>query len=279
MIESRPDESPTSETAEANLLSWLAKQGYPLELRVGKVFREAGWYIEHAPWYLDPETGKPREVDLRAEVSAVDKRKKISAHLTLVVECKSSTGKPWVMFATEANDGNRIYLDYPVVGLCSRAAMHAVMNSNVVEPEFLQLRDRIGHGVVRAYTENKGGDPTSPYAAIRGVLNAATAVAADTDPGGIIDVVMPVIVLDGKLFDYGIDQAGVEKISEIEVAQLAAPDTLYSISSGLACVTVVTSAALKRWVEEITVPAIGFCSAMLPHMDIVMSYHQMFSKE
>lgn len=53
---------------EARVRAWLARQGYPLELRVARLFAKMGWATAHAVIYNDPDTGKPCECDVVATI-------------------------------------------------------------------------------------------------------------------------------------------------------------------------------------------------------------------
>lgn len=50
-------------TLEDNVRSWLSRHGYPLELRVAGLLRQAGLSADHHRVYADPVTAKSRESD------------------------------------------------------------------------------------------------------------------------------------------------------------------------------------------------------------------------
>src|SRR5258705_13077653 len=86
---------------------WLGKQGYPFEMEVAQEFRAAGFTVGQSTYYSDPDTGDAREIDVVAghekKVGDFDVR------LTCFVECKVSTGKPWVIFASSREPGDEMF--------------------------------------------------------------------------------------------------------------------------------------------------------------------------
>jgi hypothetical protein len=80
----------------------LERAGYPLELHVTSVLRAAGFGCEKSPYFLDHESGKPREIDIlgwkycKNEIG-------YHVHLHLVIECKKSTS-PFVVLCHDAGE-------------------------------------------------------------------------------------------------------------------------------------------------------------------------------
>ena len=95
----------TSELSD-RLRAWLATEGYPFELRVGRAFRDAGWDVFHAHHYLDPETDKLREIDVHAAFGPYvgDEKGPGMVGIHLVCECKVSQAKPWIVFTSRHGD-------------------------------------------------------------------------------------------------------------------------------------------------------------------------------
>jgi hypothetical protein len=94
-----------SNDLEVRIKSWLNKQGFPLEMEVAAMAREAGFNVSQSECYLDPETNVPREIDLILSKGAFTDGDGVG-HLSysLYVECKSSKDKPWLLFATPKPD-------------------------------------------------------------------------------------------------------------------------------------------------------------------------------
>jgi hypothetical protein len=49
-----------------NVREWLEGEGFPLEMRVAAAFRKTGFDVRQSSFYMDPESGKGREIDVIA---------------------------------------------------------------------------------------------------------------------------------------------------------------------------------------------------------------------
>ena len=75
--------------------AWIETQGYPLEMRVASALREVGFDVSQGEYYDDPETQTAREID----VVAVKGDDYGLLEVSIVVECKKSADKPWVLLS------------------------------------------------------------------------------------------------------------------------------------------------------------------------------------
>jgi hypothetical protein len=57
-------------TSEAAVKKWLVESDYPLlrEMEVAARFRRGGFGVSQSDFYVDPDTEKPREIDVVAEM-------------------------------------------------------------------------------------------------------------------------------------------------------------------------------------------------------------------
>jgi len=78
------------------IAEWLKTQGYPLEMEVAHIFKDAGFEVSSAEYYVDAEEQKPREIDVLASMSV--QIQGTLFQLAYVVECKSPKESPWVSF-------------------------------------------------------------------------------------------------------------------------------------------------------------------------------------
>lgn len=85
---------------KANVQSWLETQGYPLEMKVARAFREIGAGAGQSIYYIDPEESKPREIDIVASWYKMHELEE-SAELQVFffISCKSQQKEPWVIFS------------------------------------------------------------------------------------------------------------------------------------------------------------------------------------
>lgn len=88
-------------TLRNKILSDIKKNGYLTELNIGENLRKKGWTVQYNQAYLDPDLNKSREIDIIASYSKPSKRfsfSMVSVHL--VIEAKMSH-RPWVVFCTD----------------------------------------------------------------------------------------------------------------------------------------------------------------------------------
>ena len=210
--------------------AWLANEGYPFELRVGRAFRDAGWDVFPAHHYVDVETDKLREIDVHAAfgpyVGGAKDGGMVSVHL--VCECKVSQGKPWVVFTSQHHHGDPGFSAHQTVGEASRRALDRGILDTQGKLRNLIAGQRIGHAVTKVFAESRAGDPVGPFAAILSAISAATALTNEhystrtRQSGGWLSVYLPIVVLSGQLFEYYLDDSGNEVLLECERAHIMA---------------------------------------------------------
>ncbi len=83
---------------KVKVADWLKKEGYPLEMKVADIFRRNGFGVDQSSYFIDPETGKMREMDVIA--TAIDKYTS-NINISWVIECKSSKKYPWILFTSK----------------------------------------------------------------------------------------------------------------------------------------------------------------------------------
>jgi len=88
----------SASSLKAKLRDWLRTQGYPLEMAVASAFRRNGLLVAQSEYYRDPDTHLPREIDV--VVYRDSQLGNYALRLMLVVECKASKDKPWVLFTS-----------------------------------------------------------------------------------------------------------------------------------------------------------------------------------
>lgn len=78
------------ETLKTKLLKSSAIESLSQELNIYEKFKKLGWNVRHSPYYLDPDTGKFREVDISArKYWNKGGDDKFSFGINFIVECKS----------------------------------------------------------------------------------------------------------------------------------------------------------------------------------------------
>jgi hypothetical protein len=89
---------PTDDLPE-KIRNWLRDQGYSLEMRTARAFREAGFDVSQIEHYIDHDTGKVRQIDVIASLSkTIDDT---AVQVKLIIECKYIVDtSPWIVLIT-----------------------------------------------------------------------------------------------------------------------------------------------------------------------------------
>jgi hypothetical protein len=175
--------------------------------------------------------------------------------IELIVECKRSVGKPWVVFAEPAKEHDWFLPSMLAVGQLSEVALMATMGKP--DPlDFLRPSEWVGYALVKAHSSGKESDPSAAYGALQSVMAAAEAFSVRNEKSLIehpdwppsIDITIPVVVVDAPLFLYSTDEHGDEKLTPITSAKIVAPERAFE---SRCLVTVVTADAFGAWLDEL----------------------------
>ena len=230
--------------------NWLDEQGYPLEMKVARSFQGAGFSVSSSEYYLDPDEGKPREIDVIASMETTISG--VSFQMAFAVECKSSKKSPWVCFQSRRKQQCE-----PSVGFLARHAtiqgrnllMEISCSPDITTGRLFNLPDDYAYGVTNVF--KKGVDLS--YQAIVGARKAAHALITHYDriqklpnPVHTVCIAFPLVVVDTPIFKCALGEAG-----DIEMSKVASQtilrtgfDTYYSI------VEIVDASALEAFIES-----------------------------
>jgi hypothetical protein len=182
-------------------------------MNAASAFREAGFEVQQSITYVDPATDKSREIDVLANdpdlIGLVD--------LSVVVECKSAH-KPWVVL--KANDALAEYNRLRVFAVMSNAARLALSRGRIDDlkvAEPLHTSGRAGYALRQAFS--KDDDPA--YAAAMGLISACVGTIPKQSFGGwpVVQVVIPVLVVDAPLFECELLPDGNLQLTEVESSE------------------------------------------------------------
>jgi hypothetical protein len=198
------------EGAEGAVAKWLLEQGYPLELRVARELGQVTDSIFQSEFYLDPDSGEQREIDVVGWFSLFGPTSADLCRVAVAIECKLAREKPWVVFTRQ----------HPVSGtafVAQRAATSPDGNNFLSriagemwgrDLPLLHNPDRAGYGLTQAFTTGKD----LPYTA---AISAAKASASMVKRFGSREhlrcvIALPVIVIDGTLVECFLDERSSE---------------------------------------------------------------------
>jgi len=204
----------TDQPMENRIVAWLESQGYPLEMHVARLFEQAGFDVTQSTYYIDPETDTAREIDVLARAGICIEE--TFAFLRYSIECKRAADKPWILFTRENRIIDFEYADW----YCANQTgwdylIHAAIDEKI---DALALnyhrRERIGYGLTAAFTS---GDDAC-YKAVQSAVRCAIAslkMTEDRSFGRSVEIVIPVIILDGRLFESYLDSEGAVVVRDI----------------------------------------------------------------
>jgi hypothetical protein len=113
MTKRRDDDIALASSTElgSRVADWLRGEGYPLEMTVARGLRDVGFTVTQSDQYQDPETDKLREIDVVGRwmrmLAIPGGADEMLAELSIVVECKRSDSRPWVLFTNPARSAPR----------------------------------------------------------------------------------------------------------------------------------------------------------------------------
>lgn len=205
---------------EDRIRDWLKSQGYPLEMRVARSFRAAGFQVIQSEFYEDVETGAQRETDVTARIDCHFPG--VLARIEFVIECKSTPNKPWILFTAE-----RLLADPARVvqragsKLGAKVLMRLCQRKDVQNLDLFQFHGRSAYGLTQAFTT--GSDVT--YAAATSVSNATAAEIKRanwyTSAGHpICYIVFPLIVVDAQLMEAYLKDDGEIAVNKVNSGTL-----------------------------------------------------------
>lgn len=230
-------------------LEWVETQGFPLEMKVAKTFRAAGFEVRQSGLYKDDLTSKYREIDLL--VSYPDAMGVIQISLT--IECKASR-KPWLLFNTEtASAGMSIYWMYSLMTQAAREALADAAplasddRAKSIEAQFERLiwlkKNDVSYAFRQAFT-----DTDTAYTALSSSMKAASHHMRAERKYPPIRFVFPLIVVDSPLFACKLGDSLAPELEEVASGEVlfTHPERYEDVT----CVRVVTLQHLTTFVMQ-----------------------------
>ncbi len=184
--------------------AWLHTQGYALEYEAARHLAKVGFRARQGRTYIDPNTEKVREIDVEALCLLTTS----PLELYVVVECKFSK-QPWLVRKVVIPSGERRWVPIATPNATDTInSAEGALRPIVIGPD----DQAIGMSVDVAF-----GREDSAYSTVQQAISAATGVIAKSKRAALA---LPVVVLDGELFDVFYDPAGSEHVGAIRSARL-----------------------------------------------------------
>lgn len=256
---------PPDPAAEAvGIREWLAHKGYPFESRVCDLFRAARFKVVQAARYGDPESGKSRDVDVIAWRSEWLDQQVVQLSVSYVLECKViHEATPWVLLTqkTPAYYQTNRFGSLFASSIGRDVLTGLKLTSSSPRPPLLQVVEKVGYALIEGPAFAGAQVPKGralPEEAILQVTSASEARAAfaDTihgDPEEFADIVIPTIVIQGRLFAAEIQEGEIGVVTPVDRGLLllrTSPD-----EGWFRLVCIVTWAGLPSFIEDATATA------------------------
>jgi len=228
--------------------AWIQSQGFPLEMQVANAFLKAGFRAVQADYYTDPDTKTSREIDVVASAQSVYGKHVI--RLNIVVECKVSKDKPWILLTSPlARLHPRAQVAQQAANRTGRKLlMRAAKLEAYQQLPLFRFPERPAYGVLQAFSS--GNDIA--YAASMSAAKAAASLIAERDTQGefvFAEIVIPTVVIDGRLFDCHLDESGGLSIEEVEEGTLVWRNPIVGMPHTI--IRFISLPFLSRFVERV----------------------------
>jgi hypothetical protein len=193
---------------------------------------------------VDPTSGKEREIDVLAFFDDPEKVRPI--HGRLVIECKWTPKKPWILFSSEQQSltpmGHLMSTPMTDTAIGTLRGLAPIDVSKL--PLFSDIRE--GYALVQAFNRESATD--AAYAAVQGAVGAAEFFAKDMSAANGHDhLFIPTVVLDGEFFRCGLAPNGEVLLHPTEM------ETLFYMPANerrdSACVHIVKESALDKFID------------------------------
>jgi hypothetical protein len=215
----------------------LEKQGFSLEMRTASAFRAAGFEVRQSSHYIDPETGKAREID----VLAIHPDFWGVVNIRFIVECKSSK-HPWVLLnSPDTLAYNRLF----AFAAMSQKARHVLAEGVLLERMLAKFPWFRKDGLTAYSMRQAFSDNDVAYAGAIGVAKACESFVGEhegkDDKFKFLDFGFPVIVIDAPLIRCLLAERG-----EIQLKEVDEGEFLFTAHERGVCIRVVTAQSLGR---------------------------------
>lgn len=194
---------------------WLEKQGYPLEMKVAKELKHAGFASTQSHFYKDLETSKHREIDVVASYTFSNNRNEIN--FQFVIECKNNKDKPWVAFSDKLTKPSfETYITRrPASKIGSKYLEHLKSLDEVRSKELFKVPSSFAYNVTEAFETNSDKVYTALMSVINAIKYRRERVNTETKFNNLCEIYFPVIVIGGKLFDCYLNDENENTVEEI----------------------------------------------------------------
>lgn len=228
--------------------NFLDKNGFPFEMKVASEFQQAGFDIHQSVYYADPNTEKPRELDIIAQWSKAVENK-IRFNVNFIVECKYAR-TPWILFSSTTKGLKKGFYYKNNNG---KRWINKLEKTPDFE-NFFEHSQKYGYGITVTNSEqdDEKVNKDNAFVAIQTLLNflQSEANASMYSATNVYSIYVPIIAIRGKLFEAYLDSNDDRKAqcNEISEAQLFYK---YNVGGIVPKIHIVTEDHLKTYIKKL----------------------------
>ncbi|RDY60144.1 hypothetical protein [Flagellimonas nanhaiensis] len=223
------------ESLKEKIIADIRKTGFIKELEVGSILRKNGWSTNHSDHYEDKDLSKSREIDIIATKVKNDSENHLHLEFSLVIDVKKMNKKPWVIFSvdkdTSLTQGWRIqHSGYNYMRKYGDKKQYraGIFSTEVDYKNFKKNVSKYGIAFHEAF---KSPSETSKiYESLISVCKATWHMNNRYDFGKLDDfdpeestelyIYIPLVVLDGYLYEAILNNNGEIELNEKELIQI-----------------------------------------------------------
>lgn len=204
---------------EENLRKWLLEKGYPLEMRVASIFHSGGLGTIASEYYVDPSTGKSREIDIVGSVQADIEHTLL--RFSFFVECKTSPEKPWVLFTRRTALSKKASVAQRAASTLGAAFLSLIADDPMVmDLPLFRVQERSAYAVTQAFRSDNDPAYVATCAAANAVAARQHAYKVNSGVSRICEVMFPLVVVAGSLYESFLGEDGDINLKKTGVCNL-----------------------------------------------------------
>ena len=234
-------------------------------MRVARDLRDAGFIGIQSEFFEDPESHKAREIDVVGyqhlpEPGAGSPSEK-QVHFAIVVECRVSKDKPFVLFTTKREGITSKTLAQQTASSPTGEKLLALVaqSPELRSAQTFVVPERIGYDLKTAHEKDDKDERNRAYDAVRSVIQATRSIldrleALSSGPA----FGWPIVVVDGSLVECWLGDDGEARLQSTRSGLLAWRNPLLGFHSW---VRVVQNEAFADFAQQAKPDAMTFLAA------------------
>lgn len=209
---------------KSKVKEWISKEGYPLEFKTANIFKRSMFSVHQGGYVKDFKTNTPRELDVVAE-----RTYNVGGgflRIQYIIECKWTGNKPWVIFSDR---NSRITPGACIAQSIGSHAGEATLwmladDEEIQDLSIFHTPFRPGFNGRQAFSNQSD----LVYSTLQSVMSACYSEKKFYDSGNIAlqskthfaVIILPIIVIDGELFEAFSNEKGDIEIEERKMMRL-----------------------------------------------------------